>query len=157
MGKRAAAAAVFFGAAVLASCGGDTGKPSFPRVANKSDTPAAPAPSLIEPIPPNILGPLAARPLPPEPLHVGGDVLAPIEISRVEPDCAGLHGSEHPAVVELIVTDTGLVKAGRVLRTGTPAAKPAILAAVRQWRYRPVTFNGKPVEVYLTVTTRGCP
>jgi hypothetical protein len=92
-----------------------------------------------------------------EPLRMGGEVLAPIEITRVEPDCGALHGSEHPAIVELIVTDTGLVKAGRVLRTGTPAAKPAILAAVRQWRFRPATFNGKPVEVYLTVTTRGCP
>jgi TonB family protein len=84
-------------------------------------------------------------------------VIAPVEISRVEPDCGQLHGSEHLAIVELIVTDTGLVKAGRVLRTGTPAAKRAILAAVRQWRFRPATFNGKPVEVYFTVTTRGCP
>lgn len=94
---------------------------------------------------------------PPEPLRVGGEVLAPIEISRVEPDCSQLHGAGHPAIVELIVAETGAVRAGRVLRTGSPRAKPAILAAVRQWRFRPATFNGRPVEVYLTVTLGGCP
>jgi TonB family protein len=157
LGRGQLAAFLVFSAALFWGCK-EPGEPSFPRAANKSDVPDAsdtPTPSLIEPIPPNILSPLPHTA--PEPLHVGGEVTAPAEISRVEPDCRELHGAGHPAVVELIVTETGDVKAGRVLRAGSPAAKPAILAAVRQWRFRPATLNGRPVEVYFTVTVSGCP
>jgi periplasmic protein TonB len=88
---------------------------------------------------------------------VGGAVAAPIEISRVEPDCRTLHGAAGSVLVELIVSENGAVEAGRVLRMVSPDAKPAILAAVRQWRFRPATFNGRSVAVYFTVTLRGCP
>jgi hypothetical protein len=166
MVKRGAGALVLLCVAFLAACGKDPGEPSFRQAAGKSDAPVMPTPLLpdtpdpflIEPIPPNAghgQPVFPSRPAP-EPLRVGGEVLAPIEISRVEPDCAGLHGAEHVSIVELIVSETGLVRAARVLRMGA-ASKPAVLAAVRQWRFRPATFNGRPVEVYLTVTTRGCP
>ena len=156
MVRRGDAAIVFLCVASLSGwgCGKDPGEPSIPRVGAAPAPTADPLPDHVPREPSRVLAP---KLLPPEPLRVGGEVIEPIEISRVEPDCGQLHGAEHPAVVELIVSETGLVRAARVLRTGTPATKPAILAAVRQWRFRPATFNGKPVEVYLTVTTRGCP
>jgi outer membrane biosynthesis protein TonB len=85
---------------------------------------------------------------------VGGEVFAPVDISRVEPDCHRLPGV---VIAELIISENGAVEAGRVLTHIAPDAKAAILAAVRQWRYRPATFNGRPVAVYFTVTLRGCP
>lgn len=160
MGKRAAAAAVLCGVALIGGCGKDPGEPSFRRAAGKSDAPDmptpllpdTPAPFLIEPIPPNILGPPIARPF--EPLRVGGKVIAPVELARVEPDCHGLPGV---VLAELIVSESGAVEAGRVLTKVSPEAKVAILAAVRQWRFRPATFKESPVRVYFTVTLLGCP
>ncbi len=126
----------------------DPGEPEFPR-APTNRVPVE-SPPLIAPEPRHVVRPNSRF----EPLHVGGEVTAPVEISRVEPDCHGLSGV---AIAELIVSENGAVEAGRVLRTVSPDAKPAILAAVRQWRFRPATFNGKPVAVYFTVTVRGCP
>jgi len=40
----------------------------------------------------------------------------------------------------------------RVLRSLNPLRDEAAERAVRQWRYRPATLNGRSVSVYLTVT-----
>lgn len=84
-------------------------------------------------------------------------MFAPVELVRVEPDCRQLAGAGQPIVVELIVTETGAVRSGRV-RTKIPQeAEAVILTMARQWLFRPATLHGKPVEVTIDVTLRRCP
>jgi protein TonB len=55
-------------------------------------------------------------------------------------------------ILEAIITKTGTVESVRVLRGINPLLDTAAIRAVQQWRYKPATFNGRPVPVYLTVT-----
>jgi len=54
-------------------------------------------------------------------------------------------------IVEAHVDSNGLVKSAEVLR-GTKLLDEAAVAAVRQWRYRPLLLNGIPTEFIVTVT-----
>jgi protein TonB len=45
----------------------------------------------------------------------------------------------------------GSVEVQKLLE-GEPALSDAAIAAVKQWRARPASINGKPVEVISTVT-----
>ncbi|MEO8054969.1 MAG: energy transducer TonB, partial [Acidobacteriota bacterium] len=81
----------------------------------------------------------------------------PVEIARVEPECRLLEGAARPIMVELIVTKDGRVEGARVLSNAPQPAKAALLASVKTWRFRPSTFNERPVPVFFTVTFRRCP
>lgn len=87
----------------------------------------------------------------------GGDVRAPVLLERVEPDYpeparrARLEGT---VVLEAIITAMGSVEEIRLLRSINPLLGQAAERAVRQWRYRPATLNGRAVRVYLTVTVK---
>lgn len=153
MVKRAAAASVLFLAAGVAGCGKDPGAPSFPRIAAMPRTPEPTMPSIVHPV---IQG---MQPDPNgrfEPMRPGGEVTEPVEITRVEPDCGKLEVAARPIMVELIVTKEGAVEGARVLTKAPADAKAAILESVRGWRFRPSTFNGRPVPVYFTVALRPC-
>lgn len=150
MVKRAVAASVLLGVAVLSGCvGKEPGEPSFPR---PTATPK-PTPEYLLPEKPQgqRIGGMF------EPLHPGGEVSEPVEIVRVEPDCRLLEGAARPIMVQLIVTKEGAVEGARVLSKASADAKTVILESVRGWRFRPSTFNGRPVPVYFTVALRRCP
>ena len=51
-----------------------------------------------------------------------------------------------------MITAGGAVDDVRILRSANPLLDAAAERAVRQWRYRPATLNGRAVSVYLTVT-----
>lgn len=90
-----------------------------------------------------------------EPLRVGGDVKEPVEISRVQPiypEAARKARLQGIVILEAIITKDGNVESVRVLRGINPLLDNAAMRAVQQWKYRPATFNGRPVPVYLTVT-----
>lgn len=53
--------------------------------------------------------------------------------------------------VELIVGVSGTVDSAKVTKSD-PHFDAATIEAVRQWKYRPATLEGKPVSVILTVT-----
>ena len=53
--------------------------------------------------------------------------------------------------MEAQVDTHGVVKSVNLLR-GHPLFDEAALAAVRQWRYRPLLLNGEPTEFIVTVT-----
>ena len=55
-------------------------------------------------------------------------------------------------ILEAIITKDGNVESVRVLRGINPLLDNAAMRAVQQWKYKPATFNGRPVPVYLTVT-----
>ncbi|MGA7992010.1 MAG: energy transducer TonB [Thermoanaerobaculia bacterium] len=150
MVKRAVASAVLLCIGLLGGCGGrDPGEPSFPR---PTATPK-PTPEYLIPEKPQGIRPGGRF----EPMRPGGEVTEPVEIVRVEPDCRLLEGAARPIMVELIVTKEGAVEGARVLSKAPADAKAAILEAVRGWRFRPSTFNGRAVPVYFTVALRRCP
>lgn len=54
-------------------------------------------------------------------------------------------------VVQAIIGKDGTVENLRLI-SGHPMLAPAAIEAVRQWRYRPYTLNGMPVEVETEIT-----
>lgn len=88
-------------------------------------------------------------------LRPGGDVSAPVIVERVEPEypeTARRVHMEGVVILEAVITVAGRVEQVRVLKTANPLLDAAAERAVRQWRYRPATLNGRAVNVYLTVT-----
>jgi protein TonB len=69
----------------------------------------------------------------------------------VYPAAARAARLEGTVIIEAIIAADGTVRDARVLRS-IPLLDRAALDAVRQWRYRPTTLNGTPVEVVMTVT-----
>jgi protein TonB len=90
-----------------------------------------------------------------EPIPVVGDVRPPQLLSRVEPDypeaMRRIH-AEGVVILEAVITASGDVESVRVLKSANPALDRSAADAIRRWRYRAATLNGRPVAVYLTVT-----
>ena len=89
------------------------------------------------------------------PLIIGGDVRAPVLIARAEPEypeAARRIHLEGLVILEAIISADGAVGDIRVVHSANPLLDAAAEKAVRQWRYRPATLNGRAVSVYLTVT-----
>lgn len=91
-----------------------------------------------------------------EPMTVAGDVQAPVLIKKVEPVYpetlrqARISGA---VMIEAIIGKDGNVREARVIRSAHPSLDEEALKAVRLWVYKPATWKGKPVSVYLTTTT----
>jgi protein TonB len=96
-------------------------------------------------------------PLPPPPrtpLRVGGEIVAPALIHRVEPIYPGVAVSAKVTgmvTLEATVNETGAVTDLRVLKS-IAVLDQAAIKAVRQWRYQPLMLNGAAVPFILTVT-----
>jgi protein TonB len=54
-------------------------------------------------------------------------------------------------VMEAIISKEGSIESLRVL-SGNPLLFQAAIDAVKQWKYRPATLNGEPVDVITTIT-----
>jgi protein TonB len=106
-----------------------------------------------------ILGGFITSPPPPPParvapVRVGGEISTPRLIRRVDPEYPPIAVSaliEGVVILEATVDSRGAVSDTRVLRSHGVLDEAAI-DAVRQWRYEPLTLNGKPVPFVLTVT-----
>lgn len=88
---------------------------------------------------------------------VGGDVTAPEEVSRVQPRYpaeAKQRGVAGTAVVDIVIDESGRVSSTDIAHHADPVLEEAALEAVRQWRYRPGHYKGKPVPVWYSVTLR---
>jgi len=89
------------------------------------------------------------------PYRVGGDVKAPVLINRVEPAYteearqARIMGI---VIVEATIGQDGLVKNVRVLKPLPFGLDQAAVDAVKQWTFKPATFNGQPVDVLFNLT-----
>ncbi len=59
--------------------------------------------------------------------------------------------AEDSVVLQAVITKTGRVRELKILR-GNPLFNESVLAAVRQWRYRPQLLNGQPTEVITTIS-----
>ncbi|MEN6312055.1 MAG: energy transducer TonB [Acidobacteriota bacterium] len=85
-----------------------------------------------------------------------GDVKPPSLIHSVEPEYpeeAAKAGVEGTVIIEARADEKGNVDAVRILRS-VPALDDAAVAAVKKWKYEPMTINGKPVKVLFTVTVK---
>lgn len=85
----------------------------------------------------------------------GGDVRAPVLLQRVEPDypeVARKARVEGVVILQAIIGPTGAIEDLGLVKSLFPVLEESALAAVRSWRYRPATLNGRAVRVLLSVT-----
>jgi periplasmic protein TonB len=85
----------------------------------------------------------------------GPDVVLPVAIERPEPrypDLARRVRVAGPVVLQAVIDRSGQVIGVTVLRDPGLGLGQAAVDAVRTWRYRPTTRNGRPIAVLLTVT-----
>jgi protein TonB len=89
------------------------------------------------------------------PMRITASVKQPELIKKIEPpypEVARRTKLEGVVVLEAVITKTGSVEEVKVLRALNPTLDQAALNAVKQWKYKPATLNGRPVKVYFTVT-----
>ena len=95
--------------------------------------------------------------LPPPPqvfLRVGNGVTPPLILSRVEPhytDEARQARSRGTVVLEVVIRKDGTVDVLRVARGLGFGLDESAVEAIKQWRFKPGTRNGEPVDVALNV------
>jgi TonB family protein len=86
----------------------------------------------------------------------GVKVMRPEIIHRAAPLVTGealKHGSlSGTVIVEAIIDRTGQVQGPRVLKGLPFGLSESAVEAVKQWRFKPATLNGRPVKVYYVLT-----
>ena len=86
-----------------------------------------------------------------------GGVTAPELIERIDPlypEAARKLRQEGTVLLEAVITSSGLVEDVRIVGSAGPLLDAAAVSAVRRWRYRAATLNGRSVAVFLTVKVR---
>jgi TonB family protein len=123
----------------------------------------APPPSTDTSVPPPE-PPVEAPPLTPEPVRTDrGGVYSvvpaggtqPEELERVVPrypPMARRAGIAGPVVIRGIVRRDGTIDDVEIIRDLPYGLGEAAKDAVEEWRFRPATFRGEPIDVYYTVT-----
>jgi len=106
-----------------------------------------------------IFGVPDAPPAPEEgPIRVGfGQLKEPkklVDVKPVYPETARRARLQGVVILEIIVDRQGAVRSWKVLRPLPLGLTEAAIDAVKQWRYEPTMYNGRPVEVLITVTMR---
>ncbi|MGZ5445354.1 MAG: TonB family protein [Thermoanaerobaculia bacterium] len=90
-----------------------------------------------------------------QPRRVGGDVEPPVLITRTEPrytEVARKARISGIVIVECIIDENGNVRDVRVLKPLPFGLDRAAADAVKQWKFRPGTLNGQPIEVVFNLT-----
>jgi protein TonB len=76
-----------------------------------------------------------------------------VDVRPMYPDIARSARVDGTVILEAVVDTSGSVTQLRVVRS-VPLLDQAALDAVRQWRYAPSLYGGRPVSVLLTITVR---
>jgi len=90
------------------------------------------------------------------PFRVGGDVAAPVLIDSVRPEYpeeARKSKISGRVVFRAVISEYGKVESLELVESDHPLLTKAARDSIRQWRYRPATKDGRPVRVFLTVST----
>jgi protein TonB len=98
------------------------------------------------PDPPRPAGPVRVADLPVAPRKT-------VDVRPIYPDIARMARKEGTVVMEAVLDPSGHVTQLRVIRS-VPMLDEAALDAVRQWRYTPSLYGGRPVSVLMTITIR---
>src|ERR1051325_11491820 len=121
-------------------------------VGGTGTTEASPAPPPPPPPPP-------PAPEPPKvddgPMRVGGDVKAPVAIHRTDPKYTDTARKAHVAgvvIVEAVIDKSGNVDRVKVLKGLEFGLTDQAVEAVKQWKFKPGTLNGEPVDVIFNLT-----
>ena len=97
-------------------------------------------------------------------MPVGGEVSAPVEVYR-----PAVRLTDLPAeytlglcILEIVVDQHGAVTVTRTLRPDPvpPSCRrwvEQITRVISTWRYKPATYRGAPVPVYMTITVTHFP
>jgi protein TonB len=104
------------------------------------------APAPRPPDPPKPSGPVRVADLPVAPRKTG-------DMRPIYPDIARLARIEGTVVMEAVLDPSGRVTQLHVIKS-VPMLDQAALDAVRQWRYTPSVYGGRPVSVLMTITVR---
>lgn len=105
--------------------------------------------------PPAVFVPPVAQ-KPSGPVRVADLPIAPRKTIDVRPDYPHIARQarvEGTVVMEAVLDATGRVTQLRVIQS-VPMLDQAAMDAVRQWRYTPSTYGGRPVSVLMTITIR---
>lgn len=89
------------------------------------------------------------------PIHVGGDVQAPVKKYAPPPsytEIARKARVQGVVIVQAIVDKQGQVQQVKVLKGLPMGLDKAAVDAVNNWTFEPATLNGKPVDVYYNLT-----
>jgi len=92
--------------------------------------------------------------VPSGPVRVGGDIKAPALTQKVPPEYPKAAQQAHvegAVVLEAQVREDGRVESVKVIKSVAMLDNAAI-AAVKQWRYKPLMLNGAAAPFILTVT-----
>jgi len=132
-------------------------KPEAPAVTEQqaASPQTAAAPEAMQTTAPEPVADALAEPTQ-EPFRVGGKVTRPELIHKVPLDFSALNNAKVRMagvfIAEAVIDAKGNVSRVRILKGFGPKFDPAALAALRQWKFKPATLDGKPVAVYYALT-----
>jgi TonB family protein len=89
------------------------------------------------------------------PVRPGAGIVLPVNVYRrdpVYPELARKAGLQGVVIVEATIDRQGNVIEANVLRDPGLGCGAAVVEALRSWKYRPATRNGRPVSIIVTVT-----
>ncbi len=89
------------------------------------------------------------------PIRVGGDVKAPEKLHAPPPQYTEIARKARitgVVIVEAIIDKDGNVTNVKVLKGLPMGLDQAAIDAIKGWKFRPATLNGKPVSVYYNLT-----
>lgn len=101
--------------------------------------------------------PEAPPPVQTGPIYVTGDVQKPEKISEVFPvytEIARKARIQGVVILQTIIDKEGNITDVKVLKGLPMGLAEAAVDAVKQWKYKPATLNGKPVAVYFNLTVQ---
>ncbi|MFW6175811.1 MAG: TonB family protein [Acidobacteriota bacterium] len=106
---------------------------------------------------PDVPGPPPSEPEDEGPVHVVGEVVPPEPVHTPRPrypEIARRAGRTGTVIVQATIDREGTVTDVEVLRGAPLGMTEAAVEAVRRWRFRPATREGRPVAVYYQLTVR---
>lgn len=89
------------------------------------------------------------------PIMVGGEVKAPEKVSTTEPqytEIARKARIQGVVIVQAIIDKEGNVTNVKVLKGLPMGLDQSAAEAIKRWKFKPATLNGKPVAVYYNLT-----